>query len=136
MLRRRNLDNTAVGDAESSGFNKQSGGMKVLNIGHHLLPLPNGVTDASGTAQPIEMGMTVAIYNNSSTVGVVTMGADDTVTSLALGVVGTDKRSVGIACKPNDWTYIAVCERAYIKTSANTLICYLVSDDSRIHDIK
>lgn len=135
MLRRRNLDNTAVGDAESSGFNKQAGGMKVLNIGHHLVPLANGVTDASVTAQPVELGMTVAIYNNNSTAGAVTMGPTSSVTALGIGIVGTDKKSVGIACKPNDWTYIAVCEKGYIKTSANTLICYLVADDSRIQDI-
>lgn len=135
MLRRTSLDNTAVGDVEANGFNKQAGGAKVLNIGHHLLPLPNGVTDASSAAQPVEQGMSIAIYNNSGTVGTVTMGPDATVTSLALGAVGTDKKSVGIACKPNDWTYIAVCDKGYIKTSANTLICYLIADDSRIKNI-
>lgn len=129
-MKRVSIDTVGIADASVHGFNNQAGGQKVLNIGHHLIPLSDNTTTAA-TVKAVEPGMTVAIYNNSGTAGSVNIGSANTITSLAIGVVSGD--SVGIACKPNDWTYVAMYDKKYIITSAPTLICYLVKDDTRIN---
>jgi len=117
-------------------FNKASGAQKNLAAGPHLKPLvldpaaPTFTTDAS-TARSVRPGALLAIYNNSGTAGAITLGTDAAVPALAIGVADSSGR-VGIACKPNDWTYVSVYDKSFIRTTAATLLVYIVEDDTYI----
>lgn len=119
-------------------FNKASGGQKNMAVGPHLKPLiddasiPSYTTNAS-TVRAVRKGAVLAIYNNSGTVGSVTLGADNTVGALAVGATDSDG-NVGVACKTNDWTLISVYDKNFIITNSASLLVYIVEDDTYISD--
>lgn len=117
--------------AASNTYNDYAGAQKNLSVGPVLQPIRTGASwtcDAS-TVQELPAGTQVAIYNNAGTVGALAFGSD---ISVAVGAVGSVdvNGSPTIACKPNDWTYACCGERTFIKTSAATLLVYVIQDDT------
>lgn len=134
----RNLPGNSVLDASTIAnlmFNIAAGAQKNMEVGRHLLPLGDGAggfTTNATTAKVLpSKGKNLAVYNNAGAVGSITLGEDNTVAVLASGVTDASGH-VGIACKPNDWTYIACAEQNWVITSAATLLVYLIDDDSSI----
>ena len=118
--------------AASNTYNDYAGGQKNLSIGPVLEPIRIGSswsTDASSTALELPAGAQIMIFNTALTTGVVRFGADSTVTAGTVGSVDANG-SVSIACRAGDWTYLCCGERSFVKTSANTLIVYLIKDDT------
>lgn len=119
-------------------FNRASGAQKNMIVGAHLKPLlvdpsiPSYTTDAT-TAKSIRPGSLLAVYNNSGTVGSITIGDDSSVAALAVGATNSSG-AVGIACKPNDWTYLSTFDKRFVRSSAATLLVYIVEDDTYIVD--
>ena len=129
----RNVDDPNTIAANT--YNEQAGAQKQTNAGQHLKPINiDGTTYTCNltTARGIGKGKTLAVYNNSGSLGSITLGTDNTVTVLASGVVSGS--NAGIACKPNDWTYIAVYDMQFAIASAATLLCYVVDDYTYITD--
>lgn len=130
-----------VEDAVNIGnltFNRASGAQKNMSVGAHLKPLvdnpavPSYTTNAT-TAKAIKPGTLLYVYNNSGTVGSLTLGEDNTIAALAVGV--TDALGhVGIACTPNDWTHISVYDKRFVITNSANLLVYVVEDDTYISD--
>lgn len=116
----------------SNTYNDYAGGQKNLSVGPVLQPMRTGSswsTDASATALELPAGTQLAIYNTTSTAGTVRFGIDSSVTAGTAGSVDANG-SPSIVCKPNDWTYACCGERTFIKTSANTLLVYVIQDDT------
>lgn len=116
----------------SNTYNDYAGAQKNVTVGALLEPIRTGSswsTDASATALELPAGTQLAIYNNNTTVGTVRFGTDSSVTAGTVGDVD-GSGSPSIACKPTDWTYVCCGERTFIKTSANTLIVYVIKDDT------
>jgi hypothetical protein len=115
-------------------YNPASGGQKSLAVGPRLLPIPvsGGYTTAANTAAvalPF-LGANLAVYNNSGTVGSITIGGS-TITALAAGATDANG-NVGVACPPNAWTYLSTSNNQYVFTSASTLYVYIMEDPTRI----
>jgi hypothetical protein len=122
--------------AEGLTFNRAAGAWKNMTVGPHLKPLnddvsiPSYTTNAT-TVRNFRPGSQLAVYNNAGTVGSITLGNDATVTSLAVGATNSSGY-VGVACKPNDWTYISSFDKRFVIASAATLLVYLIEDDTYI----
>lgn len=121
------------GSIDSTIYNKQAGAQKNAEVGRHLLPLNSSATafttDATTARALPSKGKNIAVYNNAGAVGAVTLGTDNTVAALAPGVTAADG-SVGIPCAPNDWTYIACFDKQWIRSTAATLLVFVIADDS------
>lgn len=120
-------------------YNDKSGAQKNTEVGRKLLPLGDGAsgytTDATTARKLPSKGRNLAVYNNAGAVGSVTTGTNTpALTSQAPGAVeaGTNGESVGIACVPNDWTYIACGDHDWVISSAVTLLVYLIEDATYI----
>lgn len=120
-------------------YNEASGAQKNAEVGRHLMPLQTGATTWSTNATTAvklpSKGKNLAVYNNANAVGSITLGDTDFVpTSQAPGAVqaSTNGRNVGIACAPNDWTYIACGDQDQVIASAATLLVYLIDDPTSI----
>lgn len=120
-------------------YNEQAGAQKNTEVGRKLLALPDGAsgytTNATAAKKLPKKGANLAVYNNAGAVGSITLGTNTpALTSQAPGGVlaGTDGQSVGIACPPNDWTYIAAGELDWVIASAATLLVYLIDDNTSI----
>jgi hypothetical protein len=117
-------------------YNHQVGAQKNMEMGHHLIPIPTSATtftaDVSGSAVALpSKGITLAIYNNSSTAYAVTLG-DSAVTTLAIGVTNA-AGSVGIPCTPNNWTYIATFDKTHVISNSSNLKVMIVADSTVIN---
>jgi hypothetical protein len=118
-------------------YSDAAGSSKVSEVGRHLLPLSipgsgTGYTTDASTARGLpSMGRCLAVYNNANAVGSVTLGEDNTITSLAVGATDSSGH-VGIPCPANAWTYIACGSQNWVITSASTLLVFLVDDNSYI----
>lgn len=142
MKNQRVFGNQIVQDAASvvnSMYNEKAGAQKIATVGSKLLAVPDGAgghTTNLTTAKKLpKKGANLAIYNNSSAVGSITLGTNTpTLTSQTPGAVlsGTNGVSVGIACEPNTWTYIACGELDWAIASAATLLVYLLDDGTYI----
>lgn len=138
----RNQQGQSIQDPSSISnltYNEMAGAQKNSEVGRKLLALPDGAsgytTNATTAKKLPKMGANLAVYNNAGAVGSITLGTNTpTLTSQAPGVVlaGTDGRSVGIACPPNDWTYIAAGDLDWAIASAATLLVYLIDDNTYI----
>lgn len=116
--------------------NEAAGAEKNLEVGPHLLPLQasNGIawtTDCTTIKALPSKGKCLAVYNNSATLGSVTLGETAAQASLAAGVTDASGH-VGIPCKPNDWTRISCGQSTHVISSAATLLVFLVDDDSSL----
>lgn len=120
-------------------YNEASGAQKNMEAGRHLMPLQTGAATWSTNATTAVIlpapGKLLAIYNNAGAVGSITLGDNDfPPVSQAPGAVQatTNGRNVGIACAPNEWTYIACGDQNQVVASAATLLVYLVDDPTSI----
>lgn len=142
-INKRTIPGGAVQDPSiiaAHTYNEPSGAQKNTEVGRHLKPLQVDATTWSTQANAAAVklpgkGKNLAVYNNAGAVGSVTLG--DTAfppTSQAPGVVqaSTQGRNVGIACPPNDWTYIACGDQDQVISSAATLLIYLIEDATSI----
>lgn len=116
--------------AASNSYNDPAGGQKNLQVGPKIKPIQlaaaSWTTDAT-TARQIPAGSQLAIYNNSSTLYAVRFGEDNTVTAAAAGAVDANGK-VAIACKPNDWTYLASGEDTWVISQNALLLVFLIDD--------
>jgi hypothetical protein len=116
-------------------YNDAAGSEKVSEVGRHLLPIPNSATtwttNVTAATPLARMGKNLAVYNNSGTVASITLGEDNTITSLAAGVTDSSGH-VGIALMPNAWTYVACGKQNWVIASASTVLVYLIDDDTSI----
>ena len=138
----RNLQGQHIQDPSTLAnleYNDAAGSKKVSEVGRHLVPLKfvSGgavayTTDASTARRLDSPGKCLAVYNNSGSVGSVTLGnVQSAPSSLAAGVTDSNG-NVGIACKPNDWTYIACADNYWVISSASTLLVYAIDDNTAI----
>lgn len=121
-------------------FNPAAGSQKVSEVGRSLLPMKfiSGgavayTTDGS-TARALDSpGKCLAVYNNAGAVGAVTLGATaaEVATALAAGVTDATGH-VGIPCMPNAWTYIACGSNNWLKSTAATLLIFVIDDETNI----
>lgn len=138
----RNFPGQSVQDPSAISnltYNEQSGAQKNTEVGRKLIALPDGAsgytTNATTAKKLPKKGANLAVYNNAGAVGSITLGTNTpTLVSQAAGAVqaSTDGQSVGIACPPNDWTYIAAGDLDWVIASAATLLVYLIDDVSSI----
>lgn len=119
-------------------YNNQAGSKKVSEVGRKLVPIPfinSGALaytcDASTLRTLPKLGVNLAVYNNSGSIGSVTLGEANTQTSLAAGVTDANGHA-GIPCQPNTWTYIACNESQFVISSAATLLVFIIDDNSAI----
>jgi hypothetical protein len=121
-------------------FNAAAGSQKVSEVGRALLPMKfinSGAvvytTDASTARVLDSLGKCLAIYNNSGSLGSVVLGASaaEVATVLAAGVTDSTGH-VGVPCMPNAWTYLACNNYNWIKSSASTLLVFVVDDETSI----
>lgn len=125
-------DPTAIVNAQN---NQYSGAEKNLTVGPNLAPMAYSnagtlvyTTDAS-TARNIGTGKNFAIYNPGSS-GSVTFGAGLTAPlSLSAGATGND--NVGIPC-PAGWSYLANYDKSWVISSSNTLLVFIIQDDTTL----
>jgi hypothetical protein len=133
MANRKSKNNIDAGSAVSQSYNEQAGAQKNTEVGRYLVPLKSDATtyttDASTARALPSKGRNLAIYNNANAVGSATLGDDASMASLGAGAADSNG-NVGIPCKPNDWTYIACNERQFVRTSASTLLVFLIEDDT------
>lgn len=121
-------------------YNNSAGAQKNTEVGRKLVALGDGAsgftTNAAAAARKLpSKGRNLAVYNNAAAVGSITTGTNTpALTSQAPGAVlaGTEGKSVGIACPPNDWTYIAAADHDWVIASAATLLVYLIEDDTSL----
>jgi hypothetical protein len=129
---KRTVKNQATlgsGDISSISFNQRSGGTKNLPVGPELR-MPAGASQlagftANGSAVQVNTGTIVMLFNNSASVAWVTMGKD----SIASAPAGI---STAIPLKPNDWTVLNMGENNRLQTSAATVGCYIIEDESSL----
>jgi len=132
---RKNMGNNSVdpGSIALLEFNEQAGAQKVAQVGLHLLPLTAAggttfTTNATASIALPHQGKNLAVYNNSGSVGSITLG-ESAATNLSLAPGVTDAAGhVGIPCPPNSWTYIACWTQQWVIASAATLLVFLVDD--------
>lgn len=129
------VDPNAIANYE---YNNAAGAKKIINVGPKLHPHRNSgttwTTDATTALALPRVGRSIAVYNNSGTVGSITFGMDNTVTVLAAGVVDNANGHVGIPCKPNDWTYLSGDNYQFFIASSANLMCFLIGDDSYLEN--
>ena len=140
-INKRNIPGNQVQDPSAIDvltYSDQVGAQKVSENGRNLGPLGDGAggftTDASTARILPAAGQNLAIYNNSGTVGAVTVSTSSATAALAAG--DTDANgNVGIACVPNAWTYVACNQANWVKSTASTLLVYLINDYSSIQAV-
>lgn len=136
MPNRKVQSNIDTHSIENQSYNQEAGAQKNAEVGRRLLPLDNGTggktCDATTARGLPSKGKNIAVYNNAGTVGSITLGADATVTSKAAGAVDATSGEAGVACKPNDWTYIACYDKQWLIANAATLFVYLILDGSSV----
>lgn len=134
-MNRKSKVNVDPGSIASQTYNQASGAQKNAEVGRSLKPLDDGAggfTTSAATARALpSAGRNLAIYNNAGAVGAITLGksAAEVATALAPGVCDSTAH-VGIPCAPNDWTFVACNENNWIKSTAATLLVFLIEDDT------
>jgi hypothetical protein len=119
-------------------YNEKSGARKSLTVGPALIPLGDGAggfTTNASTARRVlpNAGTQLAIYNNSATVGAVTVG-DSTVVAQAVGAVQISDSNVfvGVPCPPNAWMYLSSAQWNYVVASNANLLVFIIDDPTYI----
>ena len=137
-INKRNFPGNEVQDPSAIDmltYNDMSGSRKVSEVGRSLIPLGNGAaaftTDASTARILPGLGINLAIYNNSGSVGSVTFGTSNAQVSLAPGATNATGQ-VGIPCMPNAWTYVAANQYQWVITSDSTLLTFIIADNTTI----
>jgi hypothetical protein len=133
---RKSLVNIDPGTVSNQTYNRASGAQKNTEVGQHLKPITFNnagtiafTTDASTARSLPSKGRNLAVYNNAVAIGAVTLGDDSTMAALAAGVTDATG-NVGIPCAPGAWTYIACNNRQWVKSTAATLLVFVIEDDT------
>jgi hypothetical protein len=127
------------GSIDNFTYNERAGARKTAEVGRKLVPIPslsgapvgNGTTNATTAISLPSAGRNIAVYNNTNAVGSVTFGSNNTVASLAPGVLDA-AGNVGLPCAPNAWSYFAAGEQQWVIASAATLLVFLIDDNTFI----
>lgn len=135
MARKSINQNTDPQAVANNTYNDLAGGQKNISIGPKLLPIKlsetSWTTDAT-TARQCIAGASLAIYNSAaSTLYSITFGKTSSVASAASGSVDASG-NVSVACKPNDWTYLAAGMETWFITSNAALLVYIIADDTKL----
>lgn len=134
MANRKSVNNVDPGQIERNIYNNAAGAQKNAEVGRHLVPINTGsafTTDCTTARSLPSKGRNIAVYNNAGAVGAVTLGDSAAMAALAAGA--TDAQgNVGIPCAPGEWTFIACNEKQFVRTTAATLLVFLIEDDSSI----
>jgi hypothetical protein len=135
MAQRNSKKNIDPSSIANQMYNEQSGAQKNIEVGRHLAPLKidatTFTTDASTARALPKKGCNIAVYNNAGAVGAVTLGDAAGMAALAAGVCDASG-NVGIPCAPNSWTYIACNDRQWVRTTASTLLVFIIEDDTSV----
>lgn len=139
MAKNRTVQGNRVKDVAqitNEQYNQIAGAQKQMDVGAKLLAVPvstnvNGTTDVSGGTALPSLGRSVAIYNNSGTVGAVAFGQVLITAPPVAGTVASDG-TVGIPCAPNAWTYLSAGDAQFIRTSSANLYTFLIADDTTL----
>jgi len=117
---------------DSLAYSVPAGAYKNMPIGPHLKPFTaDGSTFTTNATTAVNLGqpgLMLAVYNNSGTIGSVTVSLLQAA-SLAPGVTDV-LGNVGVACTPNSWTYISMADAIWVIASAATLLVYIIDDDT------
>ena len=92
---------------------------------------------APGSGGPLPLpssGLCLAVYNSDTTTHSLTLGEDSTTVPLAAGQTDANGH-VGIPCAPG-WTYIACNESNWVITDDDTLMVFIIDDNSSIKVLK
>lgn len=138
----RNLQGQEMQDQsalDNLQHNNAAGSKKVSEVGRNLLPIAiqsGGVvsytTDAT-TARRLDFaGKNLAVYNNSGSLGSITLGSTSSAPTVLVSGVTDANGNVGIPCAPNAWTYIACDKNYWVIASAATLLTFIINDFSSI----
>ena len=133
----RQVDGRAVEDVaniQNLTFNEAAGATKNLSVGPFLRPLNDGAggfTTNATAVKSVRKGTSLAIYNNSGTLGSITFGDDNTVSVLASGATNA-AGDVGHPCKQNDWSYFNSNEKGFLITSSASLLVFIIEDETFI----
>lgn len=135
MARKSINQNTDPQAAANNTYNDLAGGQKNISIGPKLLPIKvsetSWTTDAT-TARQCIAGASFAVYNSTaSTLYSITFGKNSSVVAAAAGTVDAFG-NVSIACKPNDWTYVAAGNETWFITQNAALLVYIIADDTKL----
>ena len=137
----RQIDGRGTEDPASINnltYNEASGSFKSIEVGPFLKPIRIGAstwtTDAT-IARGIRKGAIIAVYNNSATLGAITCGDSAAMVALASGATDANG-NVGIPCPPNSWTYISTNTKTFIRTTAATMLTFVVEDETYISSQK
>lgn len=118
------LDEAAIASYQANPY---SGGQKNLAVGpEHCKQDANAFVsgrDVSGASEPVSPGSILYIYNNSATVGWISLSTDSAIAT-PTGFAN------GIPLKPNDWTILSAGENNFIRSGANTVALYEPKDDT------
>ena len=121
-----------VSSLDSLAYNSAAGSFKNVPVGPHLKPFTvdgtTFTTNATTSVNLAQPGLMLAVYNNSGSVGSVTVSPLAAL-SLAPGVTDV-LGNVGVACPPNAWTYISMADSIFVIASASTLLVYIIDDDT------
>lgn len=137
MAKRKSSKNIDVPSIDNMSFNEKTGAQKNMEVGRLHLPLDKGdstkTTDASTACALPYKGACLAVYNNSGTVGAITIGEDNTVAALAPGAVDAiGLGHVGVPCGPNAWTFIACFDKQWVRSTSSALLVFLIADDTTV----
>jgi hypothetical protein len=113
-------NNSDIGKIQNHVYNELAGADKIIVVGPKL----KSIGDISTQPKYFGMGKTLAFWSLSMG-STITMGKDNTVTSLALG-------SGGIPLKQNDYTYLSTGLDSYVISSSSSVICFEIEDATQI----
>lgn len=126
MSKQRTLNNVSqdLGSVELVQHNEASGAKKSVSVGPCFI---NNTGLALNTAQNVNPGQSLYIYNNAGAVGWVSLGINTAVAPTGF--------ANAIPCKPNDWTVISSGLNNTILGSAATLGLYILDDATGLKDV-
>lgn len=125
-----------IGTIDNIQHSYQSGSKKVSEVGRSLTSIPlsatTWTTDATTARNMQAAGRNIAVYNNHTAVHAVTFGDTSGVTAQAAGATEAVTGNAGLPCPPAAWSYFAAGEKTWVITDSNTLLVFLIQDDSTI----
>jgi hypothetical protein len=135
MAKRKSTNNIDPGSIQSHMYNEAAGAQKNMEVGRHLKPIQVDATtwstDCSTARRLPSKGKNLAVYNNAGAIGAVTLGDAAGMTALAAGATDASG-NVGIPCPAGQWTYIACNDKQFVRSTASTLLVFLIEDDTSV----
>lgn len=132
---RKSRDIRDIGAIADMTYNEAAGSRKSSDFGHYLVPIDDGAGGKTTTATSVKalaLGVTLAVYNNDSSVHAIRLSASSSATALAAGIVDSASGEVGIPIPPNSYKILNNYTMQYLIADSNKLIVMIVLDDSRV----